>query len=58
MKNLLVYPGCYNEGYTACQQFMGDENMISNPYKSGTGEAKAWANGWAEALCRLPVFSY
>ena len=58
MKNLLLYPGYYYEGYQACQQYLGDTSMINNPYKAGSTEGKAWASGWAEALQRLPTLAY
>jgi hypothetical protein len=58
MKNFLINMGFYHEGYQACQQFLGDECMVHNPYKTDSPEFIAWATGWADALLRLPVMAY
>jgi hypothetical protein len=58
MKNLSYNPGTYNEGYTACQQFIGDSAMIQNPYVTGSTDFISWEAGWASALQILPVFAY
>ncbi len=57
MRKLSLKTGSYQEGYSACQQYLGDTGMICNPYPFRSLERASWERGWADGLKKLPILT-